>query len=67
MDLYYKGHKFMFPKRDFGAASDNMPVYIKIMYYVQRGLVTPFQHCFNDYVNAYWGKIGTFFNIYIYI
>jgi len=71
IDLYYKGHKFMFPKRDFGAASDNMPVYIKIMYYVQRGLVTPFQSSIHDYdyVNAYWGKIGTFFNynIYIYI
>jgi hypothetical protein len=60
MDLYYKGHKFMFPKRDVGAASDNMPVYIKIMYYVQRSLVTPFERNYQDYVNAYWGKIGTF-------
>jgi len=66
MDLYYKGHKSMFPKRDFEAASNNMPVYIKIMYYVQRGLVRPFERVHQEYVNAYWGKIGTFFNIYIY-
>jgi hypothetical protein len=58
MDLYCKGNKSIFPKDAFLYTSKNKKVYIKIMYYVQRGLITPGEYGDQKYVNAYWGKIG---------
>ena len=73
MDLYCNGHKSIFSKDKLLNASKNMKVYIKIMYYVQRGLITPWEYGDHKYVNAYWGKIGGYFlhfyklqHLYIY-
>lgn len=61
LDAYYTGHKFKFKGEQFKDAKHHMEVYIKLMYYVQRGLITPFEKEGQKYINASWGEIGTFF------
>ena len=61
LDAYYNGHKSRFKGNLYNDAKPHMEVYIKIMYYVQRGLIAPFELNTQKYVNAAWGEIGIFF------
>ena len=61
LDAYYSGHKSRFKGNLYNDAKPHMEVYIKIMYYVQRGLIAPFELNTQKYVNAAWGEIGMFF------
>jgi len=60
LDAYYKGHKSRFKGTMYKGAKPHMEVYIKLMYYVQRGLIAPFDFNTQKYVNACWGEIGMF-------
>jgi hypothetical protein len=61
LDAYYNGHKSRFKGNLYNDAKPHMEVYIKIMYYVQRGLIAPYELYTQKYVNAAWGEIGMFF------
>jgi hypothetical protein len=61
LDAYYSGHKSRFKGNLYNDAKLHMEVYIKIMYYVQRGLIAPYELYTQKYVNAAWGEIGMFF------
>jgi hypothetical protein len=60
LDAYYNGHKSRFKDTMYNGAKPHMEVYIKLMYYVQRGLIAPFEINTQKYVNACWGEIGMF-------
>jgi hypothetical protein len=60
MDAYCKGHKSRFKGELYKDAKDHIEVYVKLMYYVQRGLITSFEDQGEKFINASWGEISKF-------
>jgi hypothetical protein len=60
MDAYCKGHKSRFKGELYKDAKDHIEVYVKLMYYVQRGLITSFEDEGEKFINASWGEISKF-------
>jgi len=60
MDAYCKGHKSRFKGELYKDAKDHIEVYVTLMYYVQRGLITSFEDEGEKCINASWGEISKF-------